>query len=123
MRPHWLAAGVAAGILLIWLVMMAVAIRDAALPPHASGRMFAVFPPGLGETAIVNRIAAAGGQPVRKTWLGSVWVVAGDKPGLAGALKEQGVLGTYGELPIGLQLAGCFAWADARVGQMLTMTP
>ncbi|WP_137390520.1 hypothetical protein [Rhodoligotrophos defluvii] len=122
-NPHWLAAGIGVALLVVWLAVMALAIRDAALAPDATGRMFVVFPPGLDDTAMVNRIAAAGGQPVRQTWIDSVWVVAGDRPGLAGALKDQGALGAYGELPVGMQLAGCFAWADAKVGQIFTLTP
>lgn len=121
--PHWLAVSIAAGFILVWVAAMGLAIHHAALPPEASGRMFAVFPPGLSNEAMVRKIAAAGGQPIRQTWASSVWVVSGDDPGLAGNLKHQGAMSAYGELPIGMQLAGCFAWADTRVSQVFSLTP
>ena len=118
LNPHLLAASIAVALLLIWLAAMAIAIHHAALPPEASGRMIAVYPPGLTSEAMVERIASAGGNPVRQTWASSVWVVASDEPGFAGKLQQSGAMATYAELPIGMQMAGCFAWADVRVGQI-----
>jgi hypothetical protein len=118
-HPHLLAAGIALALLVVWLAAMTVAINHAALPPDATGRMIAVFPPGLSNEAMVEKIAAAGGKPLRQTWASSVWVIDGDEPGLAGRLKQHGALSTYAELPVGVQMAGCFAWADTRVDQLL----
>ncbi len=106
----------------VWLLGMGWAVRDAALDPTAGGPLFAVFKPGLTETEMVHRIVTAGGRPMRQTWISSVWVVDGED-GLAGALKAHDVLGTYGELPIGFQLAGCFAGADSRASAMLSLRP
>lgn len=120
---HWLAAGIAAALLLIWAAVMAVAIRDAALPPDATGRIFVVFPPGLASEDAVRKIAAAGGRPVSQTWFSSVWVVASDRTNFVGELERQGAVGAYGELPVGIQLAGCFALMDARIGQLAAIMP
>ena len=47
--------------------------------------------------------------------LGFIWIVAGDEPGLAGRLADQGAIGAYRDLPISPAIAGCFAFADAKV--------
>lgn len=120
---HRFALGIFATILIAWMLAMAIAIRDAALPPEAAGPLLVVFEPGLSETDTVERIARAGGSPVRQTWLSAVWVVAGEEPGLAGRLEREGALGAYGELPVGPQLAGCFAWADTKVVELFDLRP
>ena len=68
-------------------------------------------------------IIAADGKPLRGTWLGFVWVVAGEEAGLAGRLEEHGAIGTYAELPFNPTLAGCFAYADAKVSEVFSMKP
>ena len=102
---------------------MAIAIRAAALPASASGPMLVVFDPGTPEGQMFAKIIAAEAKPVRGTWLGFVWVVAGDEPGLAGRLTANGAIGTYRELPFSPSLAGCFAYADSKVAEIFSLRP
>jgi hypothetical protein len=120
---HRLALGLALAVLVLWLAGMAITVRRAALPPDATGPMLVVFEPGTSEDRMFAEIIAAGARPVRSTWLGFVWVVAGDAPGLAGRLAEQGALGAYAELPFSPTLAGCFAYADSKAVEMFSLRP
>jgi hypothetical protein len=90
---HRLALGLALAVLVLWFAVRAITVRLAALPASASGPMLVAFEPGTSEDRIFGNIIAAGARPVRSTWLGFVWVVAGDAPGLAGRLAERGALG------------------------------
>lgn len=120
---HKFAAVFGGLVLVIWLIVMAVMMRQAALPPEASGPLLAVFEPGMSENDMFARIIAADGKPLRGTALGFVWVVAGDGAGLAGRLEAQGAIGTYAELPFNASLAGCFAYADAKAAEAFAFRP
>ena len=120
---HRLALKLAAAIVALWLAAMIALVRLAALEPDASGSMLAVFDPGTGEDEIFAGLVAAGGRPVRRTWLPFVWVVSGSEPGFAGRLERAGALGAYGELPFAPAIAGCFAYADAKVADMFALRP
>jgi len=120
---HKFAAAFAGVVLVLWLIVMAVMMRQAALPPEAPGPLLAVFEPGMSEDEMFARIIAANGKPLRGTWLGFVWVVAGEEAGLAGRLEGQGAIGTYAELPFDPSLAGCFAFADAKVAEAFSLRP
>ncbi len=102
---------------------MALSIRFAALPPQASGTVLAVFPPATASDEIFANLIRAGGRPLRETWLSFVWVVSSDKPGFVGRLRAEGAIGAYGELPITPQLAGCFAFADAKIVELFQVRP
>jgi hypothetical protein len=112
---HRLAFGLFFGVLLVWIVVMAAVMRDAALPRDATGVMLAVFEPGTPEDQIFTRLTLANAKPVRPTAFGFIWIVAGDEPRLAGRLRDNGAIGAYRDLPISPTLAGCFALADAKV--------
>jgi hypothetical protein len=112
---HRLALGVFVGVIAIWLAAMAVVMRHAALPPEASGMMLAIFEPGTPQEEIFAGLTRAEARVVRPSALGFIWVVAGDEPGLAGRLVEQGAVGAYRDLPISPTIAGCFAFADAKI--------
>lgn len=120
---HRLALKLAAALLALWLVAMIALVRAAALDPDASGTMLAVFDPGVGEDTVFASLVAAGGRPVRRTWLPFVWIVAGNEPGFAGRLKRHGALGAYGELPFAPAIAGCFAYADAKAAELFALRP
>ncbi len=120
---HRLALTLFLAVLGIWLVVMAAVMRAAALPPEASGPMLAVFEPGTLEDQLFASLVNAGARPVRETAFGFIWVVAGDEPGLAGRLMQQGAIGAYAELPLSPSLAGCFALADAKVAEMFSAGP
>ena len=114
---HRLALGLFLGVLAVWIAVMAVLIRQASLPPEASGPMLAVFQPGTPPDDIFAKLTLAGARPVRETAFGFIWVVAGDEPGLAGRLAGQGAIGAYRELPLNPTIAGCFALADAKIAE------
>jgi len=116
---HRMALAFFAGVLIVWLAAMAVVMRHAALPPEASGPMLAIFEPGTPEDQIFASLARAEARIVRQGGLGFIWVVAGDEPGLAGRLEREGALGAYRELPVSPVIAGCFAFADAKVAGIM----
>jgi hypothetical protein len=47
-----------------WLVTMAVLMRQASLPPTASGKMLVVFEPGLSNDEVFARVTSAGARPI-----------------------------------------------------------
>jgi hypothetical protein len=120
---HRLALRLALSVLAVWLLGMAIVVRSAALGPEASGKMLAVFEPGTSQDIIFNALVAAGGRPVRDTWLPFVWVVDGVESGFAGRLKQHGAVGAYGELPFAPAVAGCLAYADAKVAELFSLRP
>ena len=105
---HRLALALFAGVIAVWLIGMAVVMRHAALPADASGTMLAVF----------ESLTRAEARIVKPSGLSFIWVVAGDEPGLAGRLRREGALGAYRELPVSPVIAGCFAFADAKVASL-----
>ncbi|MFN0193901.1 MAG: hypothetical protein ACKVP5_18330 [Aestuariivirga sp.] len=117
---HRLALGLFVSVLIVWLAVMAVLMRQTALPPEASGTMLAVFDPGTPGDQVFASIIASGARPIRETAFGFIWVVSGEEPGLAGRLEQNGALGAYDELPLSPTIAGCFALADAKISNMLT---
>ncbi len=116
---HRLALWFFVSILTIWLVAMTVLMRQSALPPEATGAMLAVFEPGTPQDEIFAALTRAEARIVRPSALGFIWIVAGDEPGLAGRLADQGAIGAYRDLPISPTIAGCFAFADAKVAGLL----
>jgi hypothetical protein len=108
---HRFALTVFAGVIAIWLIAMFAIMRDAALPADARGIMLVVFEPGTKDDQAFAAITRAQAKPIRKTAFGFIWVVDGN----AGALKAEGALGSYRELPISPEIAGCVAVADAKV--------
>lgn len=115
---HRLALALFAGVIAVWLVGMAVVMRHAALPADASGTMLAVFEPGTPEDEVFAALTRADARIVKPSGLGFIWVVSGTEPGLAGRLRREGALGAYRELPVSPVIAGCFAFADAKVASL-----
>ena len=105
-------------VIAIWLFIMAVLMRQSALPPDASGMMLAVFEPGTPADEIFAKLTRADATPIRETAFGFIWIVTSDVPGLAGRLENYGAIGTYRELPISPTIAGCFAYVDAKVASL-----
>jgi hypothetical protein len=108
---HRFALSVFASVIAIWLIAMFAIMRDAALPPSADGTMLVVFEPGTKDDEAFAAITRAEAKPIRKTAFGFIWVVDGN----AGKLKAEGALGSYRDLPISPEIAGCVAVADAKV--------
>jgi hypothetical protein len=120
---HRLALTLGFAVLLAWLLTMSLLVRAAALDSRATGKMLAVFEPGTTQDVIFDSLLAAGGKPLRSTWLPFVWVVVGEQEGFAGRLREHGAIGAYGELPFGPAVAGCLAYADAKVAEIFSLRP
>ncbi len=112
---HRLAVSLFFSVLVAWIAVMAVLMRQASLSHEAAGPMLAVFQPGTPPDDIFAKLTIAGARPIRETAFGFIWVVAGDEPGLAGRLAGQGAIGAYRELPLNPSIAGCFALADAKI--------
>ena len=99
-----------AGVVLGWLAILVLVLRLAALPPVASGKLLVLFAPGSAAEAFAA-IVAAGGAPVRPVLGGLGWIAQADAPGFVARLEANGALAAYPGAPVGLTLAGCFAFA------------
>jgi hypothetical protein len=103
---HRFAITLFMGVIVIFAIM-----RDAALKPEANGIMLVVFEPGIADDLAFAAITRAEAKPIRKTAFGFIWVVDGN----AGRLEREGALGSYRNLPISPEIAGCVAVIDAKV--------
>lgn len=99
------------GIALAWFAAVGLALRLAALPPDAAGKLFVVFLPGTSASASFAAIVGAGGAPVRPTLGEWAWVAYGEDAGFVGRLEAAGALIAFRGAPAGIALAGCFAFA------------
>jgi hypothetical protein len=98
-------------VIALWLIVMFAIMRDAVLEPDANGIMLVVFEPGTTDDTAFAAITRAEAKPIRKTAFGFIWVVDGN----AGKLEAEGALGSYRNLPISPEIAGCVAVVDAKV--------
>jgi hypothetical protein len=108
---HRFALTLFASVIALWLIAMFVIMRDAALKPEANGIMLVVFEPGTEPDVAFAAITRAEAKPIRKTAFGFIWVVDGN----AGRLETEGALGSYRNLPISPEIAGCVAVVDAKI--------
>ena len=99
-----------AGVALGWLGVLVLVLRLAALPPGASGKLLVLFAPGSAAKPFAA-IVTAGGVPVRPVLGGLGWIARPDAPGFVARLEANGALAAYPGAPVGLTLAGCFAFA------------
>ena len=99
---------------------MAAIMRAGALTADATGIMLAVFEPSTSPDKVFASIINAGAKPIRQTSFGFIWVVTSDEVGLAGRLKANGAIGSYRNLPLSPTIAGCFAFADAKISEALS---
>ncbi len=118
---HGTAGVLFATVMLIWLSGFALFMHFGRVNPEQSGTMLAVFPPSMTEDKVFGNIIQAGGRPVRPTWMPGTWVTFGDSAGYAGRLEAQGAIGAYSSTPFLPQLAGCFAYVDAKAVQLFTL--
>jgi hypothetical protein len=108
---HRFAFTLFASVTALWLIAMFAIMRDAVLKPEANGIMLVVFEPGTADDAAFAAITRAEAKPIRKTAFGFIWVVDGN----AGKLEAVGALGSYRNLPISPEIAGCVAVVDAKI--------
>jgi hypothetical protein len=105
---HRFALRLLAWIAGIWLAVLALLLKAAALPPEASGTVIVVFPTDTAVAEAVAASAAAGAKLVSPSWFDNLLVVADETPGLAGRLKEQGALAVFENMTFaGFSFAGC----------------
>jgi hypothetical protein len=67
-------------------------VASARLPAAASGRVLAVFPPGLDGAAVAARIVDAGGIPLEPFGGGLAWIAYSRAEGFAGRLEQRGAV-------------------------------
>jgi hypothetical protein len=118
---HGIAGALFGAIMLVWLAGFALFMNLGRVSPEQSGTVLAVFSPGMTEPQVFAKIIQAGGRPIRPTWMPGTWVTYGDKAGFAGRLETQGAIGAYSSTPFLPQLAGCFAYVDAKAVQLFTL--
>ena len=114
---HRLAVSLFLAVLVVWIAIMAVLMRQASLPHEASGPMLVVFQPGTPPDDLFAKLNIPEASPIRETAFGFIWAEAGSEPELAGRLAAQGAIGAYRELPLNPTIAGCFALADAKIAE------
>lgn len=106
---HGFALLLGGAVAAVWLVAMALTLKDAQLPAEADGTVLAVFPPGSSDDVMFGAVVRAGGEPLRSTWIGFAWVARSTDPGFAGRLRSEGAKAVFGDLPVGPVLGGCAA--------------
>ena len=104
---HGLALLLAGAVAAAWVGVMALSLRQASLPPETDGLVLVAFPPGTSDADAFVAVVRAGGEPVRPTWLGFVWVAHGRAGGFVGRLEGEGALAAFGELSLVPVLGGC----------------
>jgi hypothetical protein len=104
------ALALMAGVVVLWLAVLALILRAAALGPEEAGKVLVVFAPGTAPAAAFASIVAAGGEPIRPGLGDWAWIAHGDGQGFVGRLETHGALAAFRGAPAGLTLAGCFAW-------------
>ena len=108
-RRHLLALTFGLGVLGAWTVGLLVALHTAGTRADRSGPLLAVFLDRPGETAVLARVARAGGSLLGASWFPGVWHVHGDRPSFAAALLAEGADLALPPLPLPvLGAAGCF---------------
>ena len=104
------ALALMASVIVLWLAVLALILRAAALGPDDTGKLLVVFPPGTAPADAFAAIVTAGGAPIRPALGGWPWIAHGDGAGFVGQLESRGALAAFRGAPAGLSLAGCFAW-------------
>ena len=102
------------GVVVLWLALLALILRTAALGPEDTGKVLVVFPPGTGSVEAFSAIVTAGGEPIRAALGDWAWIAHDDGDGFVGRLETHGALAAFRGAPAGLSLAGCFAWVTQR---------
>jgi hypothetical protein len=102
------------GVVVLWTAVLALILRAAALGPEDAGKVFVVFAPGTAPAEAFAAIVGAGGEPVRAALGDWAWIAHAEGRGFVGRLEQNGSLAAFRGAPVGLSLAGCFAWATDR---------
>ena len=97
-RRAWIGA-CALLVLLTWIPVLAIHLRNMSVADPGTGTLVVVFPPTRSTREVFRGIADAKGAPVGPVrWAPSTWVVQSADTGFAGRLREQGAWGVYSPL-------------------------
>jgi hypothetical protein len=99
------------GVVVLWLAVVVMIVRAAALAPDAAGKVFVIFPPGATPAEAFAAIVDAGGAPIRPALGNWAWIAQGDAAGFVGRLEAGGALAAFRGAPVGVSLVGCFGLA------------
>jgi hypothetical protein len=99
------------GVVVLWLAVVVVIVRAAALAADGAGKAFVIFPPGTAPAAAFAAIVDAGGAPIRPALGSWAWIAHDNAAGFVGRLETRGALAAFRGAPVGLSLAGCFGLA------------
>lgn len=99
------------GVVVLWLAVVALIVRAAALAPADAGKVFVIFPPGTAAAEAFAAIVDAGGAPIRPALGDWGWIAHAQAAGFVGRLETGGALAAFRGAPVGLALAGCFGLA------------
>ena len=114
-RPHRFALILTVVVIAAWGLMMASALRGAALGPEASGVVMAVFPPSLADHEAYRAITNAGGGVLEKSIFANAWIARSKEPGFVGRLLEGGAWRAFEADSIQpLLVVGCFTTPASR---------
>jgi hypothetical protein len=95
----------------LWLAVVALILRAAALAPDDAGKVFVLFAPGTAPAEAFAAIVDAGGAPIRPAMGDWAWIAYADDAGFVGRLESRGALAAFRGAPAGLSLVGCFGLA------------
>jgi hypothetical protein len=95
----------------LWLAVVVVIVRAAALAPDDAGKVFVLFAPGTAPAAAFAAIVDAGGAPIRSALGSWGWIAHDNVAGFVGRLESRGALAAFRGAPAGLSLVGCFGLA------------
>ena len=101
--------GCALLVLLTWIPVAAVHLRNMSVADPGTGTLIVVFPPTQSTRNVFRGIADAKGAPVGPVrWAPSTWIVQSSDAGFAGRLREQGAWGVYSPLLLSVrQVLSC----------------
>jgi hypothetical protein len=86
-------------VLLTWVPVLAIHLRNMSVADPGAGTLVVVFPPTRSTRDVFRGIADAKGAPVGPVrWAPSTWIVQSAETGFAGRLREQGAWGVYSPL-------------------------
>jgi len=96
-------------VLLTWIPVLAIHLRNMSVADPGAGTLVVVFPPTRSTRDVFRGIADAKGAPVRPVrWAPSAWIVQSAETGFAGRLREQGAWGVYSPLLLSVrQVLSC----------------
>jgi|SRR5215831_2352473 len=107
-RRAWIGA-CALLVLLTWIPVLAIHLRNMSVADPGTGTLVVVFPPTRSTREVFRGIADAKGAPVGPVrWAPSIWIVQSAETGFAGRLREQGAWGVYSPLALSVrQVLSC----------------